>query len=30
MVKSLDAVPYNKKQWGNWLARNVINLKQKL
>ena len=25
MVKSLDAVPYNERQWGHWLARNLIN-----
>ena len=30
MVKSLDAVPYNERQWGHWLARNTINSKQKL
>ena len=30
MVKSLDAVPYNERQWGHWLARNLINTKQKL
>ena len=30
MVKSLDNVPYNKRQWGHWLARNMINTKQKL
>ena len=30
MVKSLDAVPYNERQWGHWLARNPINTKQKL
>ena len=29
MVKSLDAVPYNGRQWGHWLARNLINTKQK-
>ena len=22
MVKSLDAIPYNERQWGHWLARN--------
>ena len=27
MVKSLDAVPYNERQWGHWLARNLINTK---
>ena len=30
MVKALDNVPYNKRQWGHWLARNMINTKQKL
>ena len=30
MVKALDAVPWNERQWGHWLARNVINTKQKL
>ena len=25
MVKSLDAVPYNERQWGHWLVRNLIN-----
>ena len=30
MVKSLDSVPYNERQWGHWLARNMINTKQKL
>lgn len=30
MVKSLDAVPYNERQWGHWLARNLINTKQNL
>ena len=30
MVKSLDAVPYNERQWGHWLARNPIITKQKL
>ena len=30
MVKSLDAIPYNERQWGHWLARNIINTKQKL
>ena len=28
--KDLDNLPYNDKQWGHWLARNVINTKQKL
>ena len=30
MVKALDAVPYNERQWGHWLARNAINSKQTL
>ena len=30
MVKALDKVPYNQRQWGHWLARNMINTKQKL
>ena len=30
MVKALDNVPYNERQWGHWLARNAINTKQKL
>ena len=30
MVKSLDAIPYNERQWGHWLARNPTNTKQKL
>ena len=30
MVESLDAVPYNERQWGHFLARNMINTKQKL
>ena len=30
MVKSLDAVPYNERKRGHWLARNLINTKQKL
>ena len=30
MVKALDTVPYNERQWGHWLARNAINTKQKL
>ena len=29
MVKSLDAIPYKERQWGHWLARNIINTKQK-
>ena len=30
MVQALDQVPYYERQWGNFLARNVINTKQKL
>ena len=30
MVQALDNVPYNERQWGHWLPRNVINTKQKL
>ena len=30
MVQALDNLPYNERQWGHWLARNVINTKQKL
>ena len=30
MVKSLDAIPWKEKQWGHALARNVIDVKQKL
>ena len=30
MVKSLDSIPRNERQWGHWLARNTINTKQKL
>ena len=30
MVNALDSVPYNERQWGHWLARNMINTKQKL
>ena len=30
MVKSLDAIPYSERQWGHWLARNVVNTKQKI
>ena len=30
MVRSLDAVPWNERQWGHWLARNAINIKQKV
>ena len=30
MVASLDAIPYSDRQWGHALARNTINMKQKL
>ena len=30
MVAALDAIPYNERQWGHALARNVINTKEKL
>ena len=30
MVEALDDVPYDERQWGHWLARNMINPKQKL
>ena len=30
MVKSLDAIPWKKRQWGHALARTIINTKQKL
>ena len=30
MVKSLDAIPWKKRQWGHTLARTMINTKQKL
>jgi len=30
MVKSLDAVPWNERQWGHWLARNIINTNRKV
>ena len=30
MVKSLDALPKKERQLGRWLARNVINTKQKI
>ena len=30
LVKSLDAVPWNERQWGHWLARNTINTKQRV
>ena len=30
MVKALDSIPWNERQWGHWIARNTINTKQKL
>ena len=30
MVQALDAIPWNERQWGHWLARNTITTKQKL
>ena len=30
MVKALDDIPYDDRQWGHFLARNIINTKQKL
>ena len=30
MVKSLDEIPWKERQWGHALARNVIDVKQKL
>ena len=30
MVKALDSISRNERQWGHWLARNTINTKQKL
>ena len=30
MVKALDNVSYNERQRGHWLARNLIDTKQKL
>ena len=30
MVRALDAVPWNQRQWGHFLARNTINTKRKL
>ena len=30
MIKSLDAIPWKKRQWGHTLARTMINTKQKL
>ena len=30
MVKALDSIPWDERQYGHWLARNIINTKQKL
>ena len=30
MIKSLDAIPWKKRQWGHALAGTMINTKQKL
>ena len=30
MVKSLDEIPWKERQWDHWLARNTIDLKQKM
>ena len=30
MVKALDNIPYNERQWCHRLARTIINTKQKL
>ena len=30
MVAALDSIPWKKRQYGHWLARNIINTKQKL
>ena len=30
MVKSLDSIPWKERQYGHWLARNIINTKQKM
>ena len=30
MVKSLDKIPWNERQYGHWLARNIIQTKQKV
>ena len=30
MVKALDAVHWNERQWGHWLARDIINTKRKV
>ena len=30
MAKALDALPYDERQWGHFLAQNMINTKQNL
>lgn len=30
MVKALDNLTYNERQWGHWSARNIINTKKKI
>ena len=30
MIKALDSIPRNQRQWGHFLARTMINTKQKL
>ena len=30
MIKALDAVPKNQRQWSHWAARNTIKSKRKL
>ena len=30
MIKSLDEIPWKKRQWGHAIARTMINTKQKL
>ena len=30
MIKALDSVPWKDRQWGHFLARTVINTRQKL
>ena len=30
MVKSLDSIPWNQRQWGHTLARNTIATKAKI
>ena len=30
MVAALDSIPWKERKWGHWLARNIINTKQKV